>query len=109
MTNPKIKFHLDENVDGAIVRGLRKKNIDVTTTKVADLIGASDEQQAAYALKKNRVIFTHDDDFLRLNNRGIEHAGIVYCRQGSRSKGDILRSRGRYIPITNIRINGKSR
>ena len=47
MTNPKIKFHLDENVDGAIVRGLRKKNIDVTTTKVADLIGASDEQQSS--------------------------------------------------------------
>ena len=92
MTNSKIKFHLDENVDGAIAKGLRRRNIDVTTTKKANLIGASDEQQAVYALNQNRVIFTHDDDFLRLSNRGIKHAGIIYCRQGIRSKGNIVRS-----------------
>ena len=57
MNDPKIKFHLDENVDGAIVKGLRLRNIDVTTTKEANLIGASDEQQAAYALIQDRITF----------------------------------------------------
>lgn len=28
----KIKFHLDENVENAIAEGLRRRNIDVTTT-----------------------------------------------------------------------------
>lgn len=80
MNDPRIKSHLDENVDGAIVKGLRLRNIDVTTTKEANLIGASDEQQAAYALIQNRIIFTHDDDFLKLHKRGIRHTGIIYCR-----------------------------
>ena len=28
----KIRFHLNENVSSAIARGLRQKNIDITTT-----------------------------------------------------------------------------
>jgi hypothetical protein len=37
-----IRFHLDENVDLAIASGLRRRGIDVTTSKEAGLIGASD-------------------------------------------------------------------
>ncbi len=39
---------------------------------------------------ENRVIFTQDDDFLRLHAAGIDHAGIVYTPQGT-SIGDIIR------------------
>ena len=46
----KIKFHLDENVNNAIANGLRVRGIDVTTSSEQGLIGASDEQQLAYAL-----------------------------------------------------------
>ena len=46
----KIKFHLDENVSNAIANGLRMRGIDVTTSPEAGLIGASDEQQLAFAL-----------------------------------------------------------
>ena len=77
----EIRFHLDENVNNAIAKGLRQKNIDITTTDEADLMGVSDEEQLAHALKQNRVIFTHDADFLRLHNKGVQHAGIVYCSQ----------------------------
>ena len=30
------------------------------------------------ALAENRVVFTHDADFLRLQAAGVPHAGIVY-------------------------------
>jgi hypothetical protein len=62
----------------------------VTTTPEVDLLTASDEQQAAYAVAEGRVIFTQDRDFLRINAAGIPHAGLVYCRQGRRSIGEIV-------------------
>ena len=77
----EIKFHLDENVSSAIAKGLRQKNIDVTTTDEVNLIGVSDEEQLFYTLNQKRVILTHDADFLRLHKRGLQHAGIVYCSQ----------------------------
>jgi hypothetical protein len=33
-----IRFHLDENVNGAIADGLRRRGIDVTNTPEAELI-----------------------------------------------------------------------
>jgi uncharacterized protein with PIN domain len=74
----EIRFHLDENVHGAIAKGLRLRGVDVTTTHEAGLIGASDEDHLAFALAQKRVVVTHDDDFLRLVSGGAAHAGIVY-------------------------------
>lgn len=86
-----IRFHLDENVSSIISEGLRRRGIDVSTTPEAGLIASSDEIQLAFAFSQGRVIFTQDDDFLRLHQAGIAHAGIVYCRQNTRSIGEILR------------------
>ncbi|MFQ4142653.1 DUF5615 family PIN-like protein [Chlorogloeopsis sp. ULAP02] len=88
----KIKFHLDENVSNVIADGLRRRGIDVTTTPEQGLISVSDEQQLAFTLAESRVIFTQDADFLRFHQAGVTHAGIVYCSQGSRSIGEIIRS-----------------
>jgi predicted nuclease of predicted toxin-antitoxin system len=63
----QIKFHLDENVSNAVAEGLRRRGIDVTTTPEQTLMGASDPEQLAFALKQQRVIFTQDDDFLKLH------------------------------------------
>ena len=38
-----IKFHLDENVNPAIAKGLSGRGIDVTTTPEVGLIEANDE------------------------------------------------------------------
>src|SRR4051794_33151369 len=62
-----IRFHLDENCATAIAHGLRRRGIDVTTTAEAALISATDEEQIAYALAEGRVVFTQDQDFLRIN------------------------------------------
>lgn len=86
-----IRFHLDENVSHAIAEGLRRLEIDVTTTPEARLIGRPDEQHVTFAIQQERVIFTQDADFLRIDSAGISHNGIVYCRQNSRSIGQIVR------------------
>lgn len=52
--------------------------------------GQSDEQQLAFALSQERVIFTQDTDFLRLHHAGFSHTGIVYCPQTSKWIGGIL-------------------
>ena len=85
-----IKFHLDENVRNAIAEGLRRRAIDVTTTSEQSLNGVSDDVQLKFALSQNRVIFTQDTDFLRMNQTGITHCGIVYCSQRKKSIGEII-------------------
>jgi predicted nuclease of predicted toxin-antitoxin system len=85
-----IKFHLNEHCDPAIAAGLRLQGVDVTTTPKAGLVGATDEQQVAFALSARRVIFTMDSDYLRLNASGTPHAGIAYCHQRTRSIGEII-------------------
>jgi predicted nuclease of predicted toxin-antitoxin system len=85
-----IRFHLDENVPNAIADGLRRRGIDVTTTRDAALNGAADEEQTAHARAEVRVIFTQDQDFLAIHAAGVPHAGIVYGRQGKRSIGQII-------------------
>jgi len=87
-----IRFHLDENVSNLIAEGLRRRYIDVTTTPEQALVSVSDEEQLAFCFSSERIIFTQDADFLRLHHAGANHAGIIYCHQGSRSVGDIIRS-----------------
>ncbi len=67
-----VRFHLDEHVDHEIAVALRTRGIDVT-------------------MGQRRVIFTNDQDDLRLHSQGIAHAGIVYCARGSRSAKEIIR------------------
>ncbi|MGQ0635908.1 MAG: DUF5615 family PIN-like protein [Planctomycetaceae bacterium] len=64
-----IRFHLDENVDQAVTRGLRERGIDATTTADAGLLGAPDNEHLDFVLREARVLMTHDPDFLRLHNR----------------------------------------
>jgi predicted nuclease of predicted toxin-antitoxin system len=87
-----IRFYLDEHINPAIANGLRRRGIDVTTTADVGLQGTTDEEHLAFARAERRTIVTHDDDYLRLHQRGISHAGIVYCHQHTRSSGEMLRA-----------------
>ena len=80
-----IRFHLDENVHLAIASGLRRRGIDVTTSKEAGLIGASDSEQLSYAWQEGRVLVTQDTDFLAMASQVEQHAGIAFARKGLRS------------------------
>jgi uncharacterized protein with PIN domain len=86
----RLRFYTDEHVPNSVVKGLRLRGVDVLTTKDAEMLGASDEEHIAFAKQEGRVIFTQDEDFLRLHAQGVEHSGIVYAHQRSQI-GDIVR------------------
>ena len=90
--NSRIKFHLDEQVKSVVARELRRREIDVTTTVEAGLRTKTDLQQLEFIRREKRIIFTQDDDFLRIAAETDNHPGIIYCRQATRSIGEIVES-----------------
>ena len=78
----KIRYYTDEHVSKAVVRALRRRGVDVLTTPEAGMLNARDEDHMTRARDEGRVIFTQDDDFLRLA-AGRVHAGIVYAAQAT--------------------------
>ena len=85
-----IRYDLDEHCDPAIATGLRLHGVEVTTTPEAGLLHARDEEHIAFGVATRRVIFTQDQDFLRLHAAGMEHRGIAFCDRQRRSIGQIL-------------------
>jgi len=77
----KVRYYTDEHVAKAVARGLRQRGVDVLTVAEANRLGAADEEHLAYAFAEGRVVFTQDNDFLRLASLGKTHAGIVYAPQ----------------------------
>ena len=90
-----ICFHLDEQCDPAIATGLRLHRVDVTTTPETGLLGARDEEHIAYAFRTSRVIYTQDDDFLRLNAKGLTTEAL--CSQLNRPAALGRSSRASYL------------
>jgi uncharacterized protein with PIN domain len=82
---------MDEHVHPAITKGLRLRGIDVLTAQDASMLGATDEEHLRFATRLKRVLFTNDDDFLRLHSEGVEHAGIAYTHQRT-SIGHVVRT-----------------
>ena len=85
-----IRFLLDEHAPHAIARGLGLRGVEVLTLADAGLLSKSGSEIAAYALRERLVVFTQDDDFLRLAAAGASHAGIVYSKQDRRTLGEII-------------------
>jgi len=87
----RIRLHLDENVDPDVARALRRHGIDVTTTQSAGLRTQNDTIQLDFIRREERVIMTHDADFLQIASTTNDHPGIVYCGKTARSVGEIIR------------------
>ena len=68
-----IRFHLDEHISEAVARGLRVRGIDVTTSIEAGLKARPDEEHLAFGVAQQRVVVTHDDDFLVLHAAGLQY------------------------------------
>ena len=75
-----------------MAQALRRRGIDVLTMSEAGLLGKPDPELLAYARSAQRVLVTHDTDFLRLAHQQPDHAGIAYCAHGSRTMGQIVES-----------------
>ena len=79
----QIRFYTDENVSRAVIDGLRRRGVDVASAPEMGMLARSDDEHLEFAAGLGRILFTHDDDFLRLNRQGIPHAGIAYTHQFS--------------------------
>lgn len=85
----RVRFYTDEHVSKAIITGLRQRGADVLTVPEAGMLSAGDREHLALARDQKRVLFTQDEDFLRLHALGVDHAGLVYTHQQT-SIGDII-------------------
>lgn len=71
------RFHLDESVDGRVAALLRQRDRECSMPNDVGLLGASDEEQLAFAGREGRVLVTRDEDFAALHYQGAPHAGVV--------------------------------
>ncbi len=92
----RIKFYMDEHVHPAVTAGLRRRGVDVLTAQEANLSPAADDAHLALAIREERVIFTQDEDCLRLHAEGMTHSGIAYVPQHT-VIGYIVRGLNEYV------------
>ena len=75
-------IYADENIEEAIIQGLRRRGVDVISARELGYMGRDDEFHLLKAKQLRAVVFTHDIDFLimahRWSSSGREHNGIVY-------------------------------
>ena len=74
----------------AIAHALARRGLDVATADSTGTSGLPDDRLLAHCFADGRVLVTHDQDFLRLDSEGHEHAGIVYAAYGAFSIGEIV-------------------
>ena len=86
----EIRYHLDEHMGPAVAQGLRQRGVDVTTTVDAGLVGASDEEQLAFAVANGRTFVTRDHHFLVLHAEGVIHGGIAFWHSKRRDIGQLV-------------------
>lgn len=92
-----LRFHLDEDTEAhALVRALRDRGADVTTTTETGLTEFTDEQQLGWATIQARVLVTYNAaDFCRLHAEFLgssrHHAGIVIAEQQRLAVGEMMR------------------
>jgi hypothetical protein len=78
-----IRLYMDENVRIEIMSGLRDRGIDVVTVRKDGMSSAPDPDVLDRANALNRVLFTHDRDFLteaaarQRDGRGF--GGVIYA------------------------------
>ncbi len=73
------------------MHGLTRRGVDVLSCVDNGQSEADDGELFAYANENQRVMVTHDSDFLILHGEGVEHAGIVYFNRPM-SIGEMIRS-----------------
>ena len=63
----RVKYLFDEDLNGRIVRGVRRRipDLDSTTVKEADLPEASDPAVLDWAASQGRIVITHDHRTMR--------------------------------------------
>lgn len=89
-----IILYMDENVDGAITRGLRLRDIDVLTVQEDEREGITDPEVLERATELGRVLFTQDKDFFTEAHYrqmvGQSFSGVIYAPQDKATLGQCI-------------------
>jgi predicted nuclease of predicted toxin-antitoxin system len=88
----ELRFFLDENVPTEVARQLSLSGIDAVSVRDLGLLGRPDTDHLRLATQEDRVLCTHDQDFLRLAAEGARHAGIAFLPQSQVSIGGWVRA-----------------
>ena len=82
-----IRFLLDENFNGKVVRGLRARKPDVDMLRIQDteLLSADDPTVLEWAAKEGRILLTHDLGTMAKYTKeriaqGLPMAGVIFVR-----------------------------
>src|SRR5262249_51353063 len=90
-----VRFYADENVKGAIVRGARRRGVDLVTTVEDGYGGKSDPEVMDRAAALGRVLLTQDEDLLaeasQRQANGVSFPGVLYAHQKSVPVGQCVR------------------
>lgn len=91
MNDQQIAFYFDESVQVAIAKQLKRHGIDAVTARDLKQLGDDDPSHLQRATNHNRVLVTYDDDFVKMAQRGAEHAGIVSVPNRYRRIGIVVK------------------
>jgi uncharacterized protein with PIN domain len=80
----------DEHIPSSVIKGLRRRGVDVVSIQDLDLFSEEDEKIIDKAHEQERIIYTRDDDFLKIHSRGYSHRGIIYHHPLSYSIGEAI-------------------
>jgi predicted nuclease of predicted toxin-antitoxin system len=90
-----VPLYMDHHVDAAITQGLRRRGIDVLTSRDDGTDTWDDEPLLRRATDLGRALFSQDDDFLAIAHRflssGRPFAGLIYGHQLDLSIGEVVR------------------
>lgn len=84
------RFYANENLTFELVELLRQQGYDVLTSLEAGNANQRipDDQVLGTATTDNRAVLTFNrDDFLRLHRSGVNHSGIIICKDDSDLSG----------------------
>ena len=87
------RFYSNENLSSILVNELRRLGYDVLTSYEAGKANQKipDALVLAEATANNRCLITFNrDDFVELHRSGVEHAGIVVCKEDRNRLGQAL-------------------
>lgn len=89
-----VAFYMDEQVEDAITRGLRRRGVDVLRVQDDGHSQTDDEIILDRAVALNRVVFTRDNDFLAIAHRRLESGtpffGVVYAHMTGPTVGQCV-------------------
>ena len=89
-----VRLYFDHNARGAVVAGLRLREVDVLTAYEDGTHEIDDPALLDRASNLGRVLFTHDDDLIteavRRQKAGQRFAGVIYAHQKRLTIGEMV-------------------